>query len=140
MGRAAPDTSKDDAVTAWFRRKPNPFKGVDFLDLVPRARVDVTEDPETGQVVALVPRFRDPVWGRFLQPRLPAGRRWVKVRLDERGAVLWRAMDGRTPIRDLVGVYQAAFPDDVQEAAERVSQWFYAGYESGLIAFAGLGS
>ncbi len=97
--------------------------------------MDAVEDPETGRLIVLLPRFRDPFWGRYLQPRLPESRRWVKVRLDGRGAVLWRAMDGRKPVRELVGAYEAAFPDDVAEAAERVSQWVYAGYESGLIAF-----
>lgn len=116
-----------------WRRRPRPFAGRDFLDLVPAAAVPCAPDPDAGGLLVLLPRFRDPVLARLLQPRLPAHRRWVKVRLDARGAVLWQAMDGRRTIRELVPVYEAAFPDDRTEAAERVCKWFYAGYESGLL-------
>lgn len=122
----------------WPRRKPNPFLGRDFLDLVPTLNVGSTDDPDSGHVVALLPRFRDPVLGRWLQPRLPAARRWVKVRLDGRGSLLWRATDGARAVRQLVPAYTEAFPDDTDEAAERVCRWFYAAYDSGLVRFMNL--
>ncbi|MFN2370577.1 MAG: hypothetical protein ABR506_05405 [Candidatus Krumholzibacteriia bacterium] len=116
-----------------WRRRPRPFAGRDFLDLVPAPAVGAEADPETGDLVVLLPRFRDRVLGRVLQPSLPAARRYVRVRLDARGSVLWRAMDGQRDIRALVPVYEEAFPEDRTEAAERVCKWFYAGYESGLL-------
>ena len=122
----------------WPWRKPNPFAGRDFLDLVPVLNVGSLDDPETGHVVALLPRFRDPVLGRWLQPRLPEARSWVKVRLDGQGSLLWRAVDGTRDVRQLVPVYTEAFPGDTAEAAERVCQWFYAAYESGLVGFLNL--
>lgn len=131
-------TSKDDAVIRWPWRKPNPFAGRDFLDLVPTLNVDSIDDAESGHVVALLPRFRDPVLGRWLQPHVPEARRWVKVRLDGRGSLLWRATDGTRAVRQLVPAYTEAFPDDTAEAAERVCRWFYAAYESGLVGFVNL--
>ena len=117
----------------WPRPKPSPFAGLDFLDLVPARAVDADTDPETGHVVVLLPRFRDRVLGRLLQPSLPEARRWVRVRLDAKGSLLWREADGERPIRALVPRYEAVFPDDTENAPERVCQWFWAGYESGLL-------
>ncbi len=118
-----------------FGKRKASLKGRDFLDLVPALACGWSADDDTAPVVALLPRFRDPVLGRLLQPRLPEARRWVKVRLDARGSLLWRAVDGRRPVRDLVPLYTAAYPDDQAEAAERVCRWVYAGYESGLLHF-----
>ncbi len=122
----------------WPWSKPNPFAGRDFLDLVPARRTDARDDADSGHVVVLLPRFRDRVLGRLLQPSLPESRRWVLVRLDGPGSVLWRAADGQRAVRELVPVYSDAFPGDTHEAAERVCQWYYAAYESGLMEFVNL--
>ena len=119
----------------WPGRRRNPFAGRDFLDLVPARAVAHEAGDDAAPLVLLVPRFRDPVGRRLLQPRLPAARRWIRVRLDARGARIWRAIDGRTPLRALIPVYEEAFPGDTGEAAERLCRWAYAGYENGFITF-----
>ena len=121
----------------WWHRRRNPFHGIDFLELIPERRVEHETDA-AGDLVLLLPRFRDPVGRRLLQPRLPAPRRWVRVRVDARGACLWLAVDGTRALRELVPVYVEAFPADRGEAAERVSRWFYAAYEHGLVLFVNL--
>ena len=122
----------------WPWQKPNPFAGRDFLDLVPRRAAAHETSGDGGPFVLLVPRFRDPLGRRLLQPRLPAARRWIRVRLDDRGSRVWTAIDGRTPLRALVPVYEAAFPDDADDASERLCQWMYAAYEAGLVIFTNL--
>ena len=122
----------------WPLRKRSPFAGRDFLDLVPvRAVADAPADDSEGLVLR-VPRFRDPVGRRLLQPRLPQARRWVRIVLDAQGVVVWREIDGERPIRAFVPIWKAAFPDDAVDVPERLSRWFYAAYENGLIKFVNL--
>jgi hypothetical protein len=133
-----PPLPKDGAVMAGPGRR-HELAGRDFMTLVPARVVDWEDDPATGLVVALLPRFRDPILGRLLQPRLPQKRRWVRVTIDERGSLLWRAVDGARPVSALVPLYLEAFPHDLDEAHERVCRWVYAAYAGGLMRFVNLG-
>jgi len=96
--------------------------GVDLMQVVPAAVVDHDLGVD-GRVTLLVPRFQGGWTGRLLQPRLPESRRWVRVRLEERGSVLWPLIDGRRRVADMIEVFQESFPDDTAEAAKRIGQW-----------------
>lgn len=119
--------------------KPGPkqrprYEG-DYLDLVPRQLVEAETSP-SGQVVLLVPRYRDAFWGRFLQPRLGPGKRHVRVPLEARGAALWAAVDGRRTVRDLVASVGAAAPGDGEDLARRVCLYVQALADNGFLALA----
>ncbi len=119
------------------RRRSSPWAGKDVSALVPVRLVDsrATEDPDRDEL--LVPRFRGGLAARWLQPRLPEERAHVRVRLDPRGTFLWRRVDGRTCIGELVGAFVAAFPDDARDAADRVWLFLVTLQRNGFIAFAG---
>jgi hypothetical protein len=102
------------------------WDGIDYLDLIPEHAVGQEPGADPGKVQLLTPRFAGPLLGRFLQPRLHGERRWVRVPLDARGSWLWQRIDGRTPVRDLVHGFAAAFPDDAQDTAERVCHYVEA--------------
>lgn len=111
------------------------WDGVDYLDLVPRALVAAEEpDASAPPVVLLVPRYRDAVWGRLVQPRLGPRKRYVRVPLEARGSALWRAMDGRRPVRDLLEAAAAAEPGDHADLPRRVCQYLQALADNGFIA------
>ena len=78
---------------------------------------------EDGIIRLLEPRFKDRLLGRFLQPLLPRERAHVKVALDAQGSDIWRAIDGRTRIAELVRMFVERYPDDTEQAPERV--WRY---------------
>jgi hypothetical protein len=99
---------------------------IDYLDLVPARVVGHEPGAEPGKVRLLAPRFPGRLLGRLLQPRLRGDRRWVRVALDARGSWLWERIDGRTPVRDLVRGFAAAFPEDTEAAAERVCHYVEA--------------
>ncbi len=113
---------------------------VDYLDLVPTHRVAFEERQADGLVVLLVPRYRDALWGRLLQPRLGPGKRFVRVPLEARGSALWRAMDGQACVRDLLPVAEAAAPDagdgGIDEMARRVCLYLQALVDNGFVAVA----
>lgn len=115
---------------------------VDYLDLVPTRLVAYEERPAAGdgaegpQIVLLVPRYRDAVWGRILQPRLGAGKRFVRVPLEARGSALWRGMDGQATVRDLLTVAETAAPGDGEDLARRVCLYLQALVDNGFVAVA----
>ncbi len=112
------------------------WDGVDYLDLVPTRLVAFEERPEDGQVVLLVPRYRDALWGRLLQPRLGPRKRFVRVPLEARGSALWRGMDGRARVRDLLPAAAAAAPGDGDDLARRVCLYLQALVDNGFVGVA----
>lgn len=107
-------------VLKFWKKRPSKWHGVNFLDLIPETVVGHEVEEETGQIVLLMPRYRDPIMGRLIQPRLKGQKRFIRVPLEARGSVLWQKIDGKSPIRDLVPHYEQAFPDDATGSAERV--------------------
>lgn len=117
------------------KQNPQPGDGDgDYLDRVPRRAVQAVEEPG-GRVVLLVPRYRDAVWGRLLQPRLGPGKRHVRVPLEARGAALWAAVDGQRTVRDLVEVVRPATDGDERDLERRVCLYVQALVDNGFLAF-----
>ncbi len=117
------------------------WDGIDFLDVVPRPLVaaevgdgGVDSEHAGDRVVLLVPRYRDPVWGRLIQPRLGPRKRFVRVPLEARGSALWRAMDGRSPLRDLLPAVAAADAGDPDGLPKRICLYAQALADNGFIA------
>lgn len=110
------------------------WQGYDYLDLVPRKLVEAAPSSDGGAVSLLVPRYRDAIWGRLLQPRLGPGKRFVKVPLEARGAALWTAIDGQRTVRDLVPVVGEVAPDDLDNLPRRVCLFVQAMADNGFIA------
>jgi hypothetical protein len=121
---------------AWFRRRSR-FDGIDFLDLVPARRVESEEDPASERAVLLMPRFLGTFYYPLLQRFLKGPRRYIRVPLEERGTLLWRGIDGRRPVRDLLRDFVAAFPDD-ENPAERVCQYLYQLEQNRFVHFRNL--
>ena len=107
---------------------------VDLLGLVPFRRASWREDGD--RIVVEVPRptrrgLRGLVdrCGWWMGPR--------QVRLDERGSVLWRQVDGSRDVRDLARFLRAAFPDDDEQIVPRVGAWIRALRAQSLIGYRG---
>ena len=116
----------------------NKWEGVDFAGLVPEVIVSHQLADASSSVVLLVPRYRDPLFGRFLQPRLPEQKRFVKVPLDTRGSFLWPLLDGKRTILDLSREFATTFPEDSEQSDQRISAYLHRMYENRLIRFINL--
>jgi len=121
----------------WPWNRPNPLAGKDFMQLVPMTAVacHVAED---GGVTVLPPRFASGLTARLLQPRLPEQRRNIRVVLDRRGAAIWQQIDGQRPVHELVKLFEEAFPEDKDDAVDRVCRWLGGVYKHGFIKFHGV--
>ena len=122
----------------------NPFKtkslwhGVNYLALVPAKRLDWQEDAAADRVVVLLPRYRDFLFGRLIQPRLGPAKRFLRVPLEQRGSFLWRLVDGERTVAQLSAAYAENFPEDSGEAERRVSLYLHAMYDNGFIKYLNL--
>lgn len=122
-------------------RNWNPFKtrnlwqGINYLELVPVHRLEWQEDTEQNRVVVLVPRYRDFLFGRLVQPRLGPSKRFLRVPLEQRGSFLWREMDGKRTVAELSQAFAVGFPADDSQYNERVSVYLHAMYENGFISY-----
>ena len=108
----------------FLRPNKSRWDGVNVLELVPDRLVGhrpSREDPETAEL--LVPRFRSGILGKLLQPRIKPERAHIRVKLDARGTLLWEAMADAPNIADLARLYHAAFPEDNEQATDRV--WMF---------------
>ena len=104
----------------WARRRA--IEGDRILEMVPQTLVDSRVDGGS-QVVLLEPRFRSGPLAHWLQSRLPPERAYVEVRLEAFGSTIWRLLDGRRNIADIMRGFVAAHPDLADSASERV--WVY---------------
>ena len=125
-----------------FRKRRNRWAGVDFMTLVPaRCARLVDEDDGQGEdalVVLLMPRFQGTLFERWLQPRLRPEKRHIRVPLDARGTFLWRRIDGQREVHALVSGFVDAFPEDSDQADDRVCQYLYYLEQNGFIRFVNL--
>ena len=111
------------------------LRGVDFGALIPAPAVGHEISPESGRVVLLVPRYRDPLFGRLIQPRLSAEKRYVRIPFDQRGTYLWPLLDGASTIVELAEGFQEAFPGDAEQAAKRIAAYLHRMYEHRFVEF-----
>ncbi len=121
------------------RHQASPWAGIDYLDLVPRRMVGFEAPEGDANIVLLVPRYRDGVWGRLIQPRLGPGKRFVRVPLEARGSALWRAIDGVRTVRDLLPAAHEAAPEDDADLARRVCLYVQNLADNGFIRLTGAG-
>lgn len=114
------------------RRSPTLDPEANYLDLVPRRAVEAVDD-DSGRVVVLMPRYRDAVFGRLLQPRLKGDRRFIRVPLEARGSWVWRQVDGVRTVGAIARVFRTAFPEETDQVEERVCQFVAAMVAQGFL-------
>jgi hypothetical protein len=103
-----------------------------YLDLVPHHAVDAEIDDD-GRVRVLMPRYRDPIFGRLLQPRLKGDRRFIRVPLDPRGSWVWQQVDGQRTVGAIARAFREAFPEEDGAIEERVSRFVAAMVGNGFL-------
>ncbi|MBU8870339.1 MAG: PqqD family protein [Gemmatimonadales bacterium] len=114
------------------------LRDLDFSSLIPAVEVAHDHGGNAGDVVLLVPRFRDPIFGRLIQPRLPAHKQYIKIPLDCRGSFIWALIDGKRSILDLSRDFSEEFPEDSEQASKRISAYLHRMYENRFIRFVNL--
>jgi len=121
-----------------FNRGSSKWHGVDFMTLIPVRVLESEDGSRDGQIVVLQPRYPSGLLGRFLQPRLGPGKRFIRIPLEDRGSFLWRHADGKRSVGELAGLFAGEFAEDTREAPQRVATFLYHMLENGFIKFSNL--
>jgi len=121
-----------------FGKRSSRWDGIDFMALKPLQKVACRPDEQNGNTVLLVPRFQSGLLGRWLQPRLRENKKYIRVPLEKRGTFLWSKCDGQHTVGALAQGYRQEFPDDIDQAENRVCQYLYQLENNAFIEFIGL--
>jgi hypothetical protein len=111
------------------------LKRANYLDLTPLRQMEF-ETREDGKVDILLPRFRNPILKRTLQPHWK--QEFIRIHLDEMGSVIWLQVDGAINVNELCRHIQAAHPEKLHPAEEtekRVTQFLSLLYQQRYITF-----
>ena len=92
-------------------------KSLNLLELTPAQRVP-WETGESGNVVVLVPKFRNPLLVRWVVPRMKFPD--IRVKLDVRGSFVWKMCNGSTTVAEMSDRMTAEFGDTAASAQERI--------------------
>ena len=114
------------------------LRDLDFSSLIPVPAVGHDLNRTSGEIVLLVPRYRDPVFGRYLQPLLSENKKQIKIPLDFRGSFIWPLMDGKKSILELSQDFSNEFPEDSDQACKRICAYLHRMYENRFIGFVNL--
>ncbi len=121
-----------------MNRTARRFAGIDFMDLIPAPRVEHELGPDEGKVTLLIPRYSGAIFGRLIQPRLAESKKFIRLPLESRGALLWQKMDGKNSVGDLAALFGEHFSEDQKDVPERLSGYLYAMWENKFIEFKNL--
>jgi len=104
-----------------------------YLELTPRRIFEHEIRDSDGLVTVLVPKYRDKILGRFLQPRLKY--KYFKAEFDEFGSAAWLKIDGKTKVNMIASMLLNEFGEKIQPINERLITFCNQLYGAGFITF-----
>ena len=81
-----------------------------LLDTIPVCAGDVRTEWEGEYAVLILPRFRKAWMQRWLLPKSLSP--YVRMQLEEHGTAVWRLIDGKRTVREIVGFLVSHFEGD----------------------------
>ena len=92
---------------------------VNILDVVPMRRNHIlTHVKSDGKVDLGILRFKSKWVRKYLLPKHVSDE--IKIPLDQHGSEVWKLIDGKTPIKEVLEALEAYFEDDSDNYKERV--------------------
>jgi hypothetical protein len=91
---------------------------------------------ENGRIDLLLPRFRNTIWKRALQPRWKGEH--IRIHLDLIGSAIWQEIDGDLNVNEICDRLQSAYPEQLnppEETKKRVTQFLSLLYRERYITF-----
>lgn len=98
------------------KQRPSAGK-VNLLEAVPVRSPQVRTEWEGGLAVLAFPRFKQR-WVRRLFPKVLSGE--LRVALEEHGTAVWRLIDGKRTVEELIGLLATHFREDANYASRVV--------------------
>lgn len=102
-----------------------------LLELVP-TRLYKYKYREENLIDVLVPRFKDRILGKLLQPYLTNP--YIRANLDVLGSSTWELIDDKNSVTDIINLLSSKFSNEI-EINERVIVFIQNLYRNGFIKF-----
>lgn len=115
-----------------FKKKKIEFVGKNLLELKPVRNFEFVVQDD-NKVTLLIPKFRDKILGKYLQPIIK--RKFYKVKLDTIGSFVWSNCDGKSTVNEIVDRLKKQFGSEVESADERVAKFVQHLYHSDCLNF-----
>jgi hypothetical protein len=110
-----------------FTKKKKEHIGKNLLELKPVRNFEFVIQNE-DKVTLLIPKFRDKILGKYLQPIIK--KKFYKVKLDTLGSFVWTNCDGQTTVNEIAQRLRTQFGDQSEPADERVAKFVQHLYHS----------
>jgi len=111
------------------------LKRANLLDLTPVRLHEHEEEEETGKVIILVKKFKNVRFSRFALGRHSPV---IKIRLDEIGSEVWKAIDGVSDVATLLNRLNTKWndiPEKTSGLEKRLAGFLSIMYDNRYISF-----
>ena len=115
-----------------FKERKKILQTTNTLDLTP-VKLYSEKINDEDLVTVIVPKFKNEFAKKFISPKLKSAD--FKLSLEKFGSEVWKNMDGKTKVGDIVKILSDKFGDEIQPAVDRVSKYVFQLYEQKLISF-----
>ena len=115
-----------------FKERKKILQTTNTLDLTP-VKLYSEKINDEDLVTVIVPKFKNEFAKKFISPKLKSAD--FKLNLEKFGSEVWKNMDGKTKVGELVKILSEKFGDEIQPAVDRVSKYVFQLYEQKLISF-----
>ena len=103
---------------------------INLLDTIPVPAEQIVAKEVGGYMVLAYPRFKKQWMRRWLLPRHMSP--YIHVTLEEHGTAVWKLIDGKRSVRDIVGLLAGHFAGD-EEYASRVTTYLMQLQKDGFV-------
>jgi len=115
-----------------FKERKKILQTTNTLDLTP-VKLYSEKINDENLVTVIVPKFKNEFAKKYISPKLKSAE--FKLNLEKFGSEVWKNMDGKTRVGDIVKKVSDKFGDEIQPAVDRVSKYIFQLYEQKLISF-----
>ena len=115
-----------------FKERKKILQTTNTLDLTP-VKLYSEKINDENLVTVIVPKFKNEFAKKYISPKLKSSD--FKLNLEKFGSEVWRNMDGKMKVGEIVKKVSDKFGDEIQPAVDRVSKYIFQLYEQKLISF-----
>ena len=115
-----------------FKERKKILKNSNTLDLTP-IKLHRDEVREDGIVTVFVPKFKNELAKKYIVPKLKSSN--FNIKLDELGSEVWKKMDGKNKVHEIIRQLSEKYGDDFKKPEERITKYLFQLYEHKLISF-----
>lgn len=112
----------------WNKKKNQ----INYMDLTPY-RKHKHEMKDDGSVNVLIPRFKSEWAKKMLIPKNKS--LYIRANLDDLGSETWLLIDGDKKVGQIANSLYDNHDQDIEQIAQRLTQWLTQLYHNGFIAF-----